>query len=130
MLASPLPEIGTKLFGSWQVVDRHIASPLTDEESYITMAFGQDRDLFMGVLRFYVSKTSSATQGSKIVSEASSVQLRLCSMSIVTSNNEIVKTAVSWLGGFHALYASLLFRDAVAEVITSGQVHYASRHKS
>ncbi|KAK5113371.1 hypothetical protein LTR62_003471 [Meristemomyces frigidus] len=124
-----LPDLGTKLFGSWQVVDRFAPGPrfLRDTsrgaelgESYITFAFGQDRGLFMGVLRFYVSEVPPESSGdredNREGSETAWVELRLCSMSIVTSENGLVRKSVKWLGGLHGIYAKLLFRDAIGEV--------------
>ncbi|KAK3678576.1 hypothetical protein LTR78_001874 [Recurvomyces mirabilis] len=120
-------EVGSKLYGTFQVVDQHIApSPtaaadskaLFDEESFVTFAYGYDEGLFKGAHRFYVSQAQPPASSSTQNREKKWVRLRMSSTNVVTSDSPYMQKAMDWSGSFHLTYANLLFRDAVAEVLS------------
>ncbi|KAK4580052.1 hypothetical protein LTR86_000254 [Recurvomyces mirabilis] len=120
-------EVGSKLYGTFQVVDQHIAplptaaadsKALFDEESFITFAYGYDEGLFKGAHRFYVSQAQPPASSSTHDRAKGWARLRMSSTNVVTSESPYMQKAMDWLGSFHLIYANLLFRDAVAEVLS------------
>lgn len=117
-----LPELGAKLFGAFQVVDRKTEAQTLrlgsdgHQSSYVDFGYGSEQSQFAGFHRFMVSRDTAADGSKDGASESDgTVTITFASM---TCNPTINKPfAPRILMGFHSLYASLLFREGMARVM-------------
>ena len=118
-----LPPLGSKLFGAFQVVDRQIdvqtLKPGTDgtKSSYIDFGYGSEKSQFAGFHRFMVCRDKAVEATKNGATERDGmVTVIFASM---TCNPTVNKPfAPSVLLGFHSVYASLLFREGIARVLS------------
>ena len=91
----------------FQVADIHSAdSPSSNEESYIDFAFGSDLSRFSGAHRFSILRDPHDPEKATITYAS------------VVCNPQTGKYVIPPLGEFfHRVYAVLLFKDAMAEVL-------------
>ncbi|KAH7390965.1 hypothetical protein DE146DRAFT_150438 [Phaeosphaeria sp. MPI-PUGE-AT-0046c] len=116
-----LPPLHSLLFGVWRMTDKHINNQAsqnaqTTQESYVDLAFGADDWNLAGVHRFIVSRDSSE---SKIQDQTSddtvNVRIEFAHAGCNPRKDERLKP--DFLEPLHNLYAILLFREGVAEVL-------------
>lgn len=100
------------IFGAFQVVDKKLESEGRDE-CYIDFAYGSSQRSFAGVHRFSVERLSRPVDGGD--DEEDTVRL---SMSCMTCNpQEDKKVAPEWSSTLHRMYAMLLFREGIANLV-------------
>lgn len=76
----------------------------------IDFVFGDNRGQFAGCHRFSIKRLEAKSNAQK---QPAQFQIQLeCIACNPTVNKPI---GISFLGGFHTIYANMLFRDAVAE---------------
>jgi hypothetical protein len=121
VLSEILPEIDSVFFGAFQVVDKKLQDSsrssggevATEAESYIDFAFGSSETSFSGVHRLSVARDLDKACAQGVESD----EIRL-TMACVTCNPlKNRKVAPTWTWTFHRVYAMLLFREGVAEVV-------------
>lgn len=99
------------------MVDRFIedahakrADTLT-QSSYVDLAFGSDNSSFAGVHRFMVHRENKSSPDDDDV-----IRITFASMACNPIQNKPIFPAI--LHTFHKLYAQLLFREGVAQVLS------------
>jgi hypothetical protein len=113
-----LCDVGTKLFGTFQLLNKHISEPSGSEMSYVDYGFGSDNYSFAGCHRFSVTR-HQATPDSTSETEQSKSQIRI-SLEGFTCNPSTNKPPVPEIGKwFHALYARALFANGVQAILES-----------
>jgi len=126
-----LAKTGTIYFGAFQVAYRSVRKPQPAEhqrnkdegdatqgnsvstlsESYVDLIFGSDEGILRGVHRFSVLRDSSKAANGR----TQEVVIRFSHTNC--SPKEIKTLGLAAIEKFHLLYAMLLFRDGVAEVL-------------
>ena len=106
-----LPDVDTVLFGAFQVLDKRLSSA-KGEESYIDFGYGMYMSRFAGNHRFSIERLTNGQTGKGVAED-----VRL-TMSCVTCNpNGERMLTPDWMSKFHDVYAMVLFREGVAEVL-------------
>lgn len=112
-----LPALKTRLFGAFQVVDKSMQPPNTQQTqqcaqpSHIDFAFGSDSSTFAGVHRFMVYRDHEPDPGD------GTVIIRIAFASMACNPVQDIAISPGFLYTFHRLYAHLLFREAIAQVL-------------
>lgn len=114
-------KLGTRVMGAFQVADVKIdegvdAGDEKERESYIDFVFGTDAGFLRGVHRFSVLRSRQTADGVIKEDEQERCELRIAHLACDPQKNEPLKP--EWLQKFHSVYAMLLFRESVAEVLT------------
>jgi hypothetical protein len=113
-----LCDVGTQLFGTFQLLDKHISESTDSQMSYVDFGFGSDNYSFAGCHRFSIMRHQIASD-SKSETEPSKPQIRI-SLEGFTCNPQTNKLPVPEIGKwFHALYARSLFANGVQAVLQS-----------
>ncbi|KAL7920139.1 hypothetical protein ACQKWADRAFT_299461 [Trichoderma austrokoningii] len=109
--STQLPEKTAILWGCFQVAGIELSnSQDQDHQSMIDIVFGDNRSQFAGCHRFSIKRLEAKSHAQK---QPAQFQLQL--ESIVCNPIVNKPIGISFLGGFHKIYANMLFRDAVAE---------------
>lgn len=128
MLKSPsqlqrqkLPEKGMALIeGNFFVLDVHIKQTTPGNNSFVDVAYGDDKKDFSGFHRFEVTRTDKDTEKGNNRETTSQmrdkVTISFSSVSCNPSKNTIPFPA--WALGLHKWYAMELFRDGIREVLS------------
>lgn len=104
-----LCDIGARLFGVFQLLDKQISESSDSGLSYLDYGFGSDNNSFAGCHRFSVNRHHSTSE------EQSRIRI---SLEGFTCNPRENKSPASELGKwFHALYARALFANAVQAIV-------------
>ena len=106
-----LPPLHCKLFGSFQIIDINLSGPNGDgedlQESTVDVGFGSDTGHFSGCHRFSLRRSED---------EKGRLQLHLGLACLAGNPTDPGSTTLGLLKGFHKVYATSLFRAAVARV--------------
>jgi hypothetical protein len=119
--AHELPPLQALLFGVFRVVDFHIEPQANQETSrqtysYIDFAFGSDDGYIAGVHRFSVSRNDlSKEETEQDADSTASATIEFAHAGCNPRDNKPLKPEI--LQSLHMLYAMLLFREGVAEVL-------------
>jgi hypothetical protein len=111
----------TLLFGTFRVVDSRMqprVSTQTSEqtESYIDFAFGSDNGFIAGVHRFSVSRNSN-TKSDEQNDDGTTTSVTIAFSHKGCNPKEDKPMGPDFMQTLHLIYAMLLFREGVAEVI-------------
>ncbi|KAE8318428.1 hypothetical protein BDV41DRAFT_376428 [Aspergillus transmontanensis] len=101
--SSKLLPLGSRLFGSFKLIDKHISKAPGLGPSYVDYGFGSDQSRFAGCHRVQVTRSPQTEI---------SLQQFICNP---TKNTPSVRGD---LEKFHFVYAKLLFADGVRSVLT------------
>lgn len=101
--SSKLLPLGSRLFGSFKLIDKHISKAPGLDPSYVDYGFGSDQSRFAGCHRVQVTRSPQTEI---------SLQQFICNP---TKNTPSVR---GYLEKFHFVYAKLLFADGVRSVLT------------
>ncbi|CEJ59937.1 hypothetical protein PMG11_08535 [Penicillium brasilianum] len=113
-----LCDVGTRLFGTFQLLDKHISESTDSQLSYVDFGFGSDKYSFAGCHRFSITRHRIASD-SQSETEPSKPQIRI-SLEGFTCNPQTNELPVSEIGKwFHALYARALFANGIQAVLQS-----------
>jgi hypothetical protein len=115
-----VPPLHTLLFGTFRVVDSrmqpHVSSQMSEHaESYIDFAFGSDDGFIAGVHRFSVSRNSNSNDDDLNDKTTTSVTIEFSHKGC--NPKEDKPMGPDFMQTLHLMYAMLLFREGVAEVI-------------
>lgn len=117
-----LPQLNTKLFGAFQVVDRKTEVQTLrlgsdgHQSSYVDFGYGSEQSQFAGFHRFMVCRDKVADSNKDGVSGSDgTVTITFASMTCNPTVNKPFAPRI--LIGFHSIYASLLFREGMARVM-------------
>lgn len=106
-----LCDVGTRLFGVFQLLDKHISESSSSGLSYLDYGFGSDNYSFAGCHRFSVTRHPAASE------EQSRIRISLEGFTCNPRENKSpASDVVKW---FHALYARALFANAVQAIMES-----------
>lgn len=110
-----LLRVGDTLFGSFKVLDRHLATPLNTTPSYIDYGYGSDTGRFAGVHRFSVSRTpaNDGNGSNDPAGEKHQQQVEIKLQGFRCNPAKDVDSAAGYLTWFHYCYAKLLFADGI-----------------
>jgi len=109
-----LPGKGTVLFGgNFYVLDVHLKQTSQENDSFVDVAFGDNRKGFCGLHRFQVTRDIS--EDWKEWEGVGAVNIEYSSISCNPSENKTVFS--NWVCLFHKWYAMVLFRDGIREVL-------------
>ena len=104
-------DVGTRLFGAFQLLDKQISESSDSGLSYLDYGFGSDNYSFAGCHRFSVTRHHATSE------EQSRIRI---SLEGFTCNPRENKSPASEVGKwFHALYARALFANAVQAIVES-----------
>lgn len=118
-----LPPLHTILFGTFQVIDYHIAeadssaqlqsqrSQDSDMCSYIDVGFGSSRSSFAGLHRFSIRRNRNER------SDEGEVEIEMSSLICNPTVDRLSMPAALMI--FDRVYARLLFREAVSRILRS-----------
>jgi hypothetical protein len=107
-----LPTKTAILWGCFQVANIELSSSRDeDHKSMIDIVFGNNRGQFAGCHRFSVKRLETKSHAQR---QHAQFQIQLESIVCNPTINKPI--SISFLEGFHRIYANMLFRDAVAEV--------------
>ncbi|KAJ5177243.1 uncharacterized protein N7482_003120 [Penicillium canariense] len=110
--------VGTKLFGIFQLLDKHVSESQARCSSYVDYGFGSDNYSFAGCHRFSVTRFPSLS-GAPVGAENPKCQIRI-SLEGFICNPQHDKSWIPELGKrFHALYARALFANAVQAIFNN-----------
>lgn len=126
-----LPPLNAIVFGSFQVLDKHIADVPSrsaaavyedkddhlQQESYVDFGFGDDRSRFVGVHRFSVFRPQRTTETTDDDADEAVVVLYHHCVTCNPANDRARNMEDSWLFRLHMVYADLLFREGVARLL-------------
>lgn len=102
----------TILWGCFQVANIELSNSKDgDNRSVVDLVFGNNRGQFAGCHRFSIKRLEENSHAQK-----QPAQFQIQIESIICNPTVNKPIAISFLGGFHKIYANMLFRDAVAEV--------------
>lgn len=106
-----LPAKTAILWGCFQVANIELSSSTYgDNKSIIDIVFGNNKGQFAGCHRFSIKRLEAKSHSQR---EPTQFHIQLeCIVCNPTVNKPI---GISFLGGFHIIYANMLFRDAVTE---------------
>lgn len=120
--------VGSCLFGSFRLLDKHIAEPSDHSSSYVDFGFGSDEFTFAGCHRFEItrlppnidseseSESGSGSQGKKPEPQ---VQIQLQHFRCNPQRN--VPSVAEYVQRFHCGYAKALFANGVQSLLERGQ---------
>lgn len=115
-----LCDVGTRLFGVFQLLDKHVPESPDTQMSYVDFGFGSDNFSFAGCHRFSITRNPATAETISEV-EQSKAQIRI-SLEGFTCNPQVNKSPVPEVGKwFHALYARALFANGVQAVLESSR---------
>lgn len=139
MHATKLPPVSSIIFGTFKVLDVHIADKPshqktaggTEAVSYVDLGFGSDEAWFAGAHRFSVSRSvcDTSTRGARDsreeLSGTGTAQQDGCETLVIgfhgmTCNPQKNRPKGMFerlLFKFHLVYADLLFRESVGELV-------------
>jgi hypothetical protein len=101
--------VGSHLFGSFQMLDKHIATNPSDHPSYVDYGFGSDQFIFGGSHRFQITRLA-ATQA-----EAEpQIQMELQHIRCNPQKNQ--PSPAEYIERFHYVYAKALFANGIREL--------------
>lgn len=104
------------------ILDRHIKTSSAREQSsigdsFVEIAFGDDRKTFSGVKRFEVLRLKSKDDSDEgVIFTDSSLA---CNPMIDGATIQWLPAPKNWMQSFHNFYALCLFRDGVREVLNA-----------
>jgi hypothetical protein len=118
--SSEVPPLHTLLFGTFRVVDSRIQPRVslqtsTQADSYIDFAFGSDDGFIAGVHRFSISRNSDSKEEIEDDGTTTSVTIEFSHKGC--NPKEDKPMGPDFMQTLHLMYAMLLFREGVAEVI-------------
>ncbi|KAJ5335454.1 hypothetical protein N7452_007857 [Penicillium brevicompactum] len=116
---------GTKLFGSFQLLDKQISkgptNASTSTSSYVDYGFGSDTYSFSGCHRFRITRIPRTPENAKEL-----VQISLEGFHCDPQQNRLWLPRIAlW---FHAAYARVLFANGMQSVLTRG-AHQGASHQ-
>ncbi|EHK47753.1 hypothetical protein TRIATDRAFT_298730 [Trichoderma atroviride IMI 206040] len=111
--STQLPMKTAILWGCFQIANIELSNSKDgDNRSVVDIVFGTDREQFAGCHRFSVKRVEENSHAQK-----QPAQFQVQVESIICNPTVNKPISISFLGGFHKVYANLLFRDAVAEAM-------------
>lgn len=115
LLEDRLPPLTSTLFGAFQVIDKRISS---SAESCVDIGFGSDESSFAGVHRFSVQRfLSDEKSSSSAAAAAAAREVKITHSSFACNPIKNKPRKLQFLFTFHKLYAMLLFREGVAQIL-------------
>ncbi|KAF3396395.1 hypothetical protein F1880_006614 [Penicillium rolfsii] len=119
--ADKLCDVGTRLFGVFQVLDKYVAESSDNQMSYVDYGFGSDNDSFAGCHRFSVTRSPGTSETISGIAQPKT-QIRI-SLEALTCDPQMDKSPVrertKW---FHALYSRALHANGVQAVLESSRM--------
>jgi hypothetical protein len=116
-----LCDVGTRLFGVFQLLDKHVTESPTSQMSYVDFGFGSDTYSFAGCHRFSITRNPASSDTISEV-EQPKAHIRI-SLEGFTCNPQTNKSPVPEVGKwFHALYARALFANGVQAIFESSRL--------
>ncbi|KAE8356509.1 hypothetical protein BDV28DRAFT_126763 [Aspergillus coremiiformis] len=97
--------LGSRLFGSFKLIDKHLSISSGSEPSYVDYGFGSDRFAFGGCHRVQISRSPQPE-----------IQLQ----QFICNPSKNSPPAMRYLDRFHSVYEKLLFADGIRSVLTRG----------
>ncbi|TEA17576.1 hypothetical protein C8034_v012256 [Colletotrichum sidae] len=103
-----LPSLGSIIFGAFQISNVQLVEADGPEqtESYIDVVYGSSQGRFAGAHRFSIVRDPTRPG-----------QIRISFESTACNPTDNLPFAPAWAYAFHHVYATLLFRESVAEVL-------------
>ncbi|KAE8138435.1 hypothetical protein BDV38DRAFT_244646 [Aspergillus pseudotamarii] len=101
--STKLLPLGSRLFGSFKLIDKHISKALELEPSYVDYGYGSDRSGFAGCHRVQVTRSPQT-------------EIRL--QQFICNPTKNTPSAAGYLEKLHFVYAKLLFADGIRSVLT------------
>lgn len=121
VLNTHLLPVGSCLFGSFKMLDGHIAESSDHGSSYVDYGFGSDEFIFAGCHRFQITRLPSSNMdsesesGSKGKHPESQVQIQLQHFRCNPQRN--VPSVAEYIERFHYVYAKALFANGVQSLL-------------
>ena len=110
MPSSTFLPVGDVLFGSFKLVDSHLATPSDPYLSYLDFGFGSDEASFAGCHRFSIFRNYQG-EGNLPDGEVEEIEMRLEHFRCNPRKNvDLWAEYITW---FHYWYAKLLFADGI-----------------
>lgn len=112
---SHLLPIGSCLFGSFRMLDKHIDKPSDHSSSYVDYGFSSDESSFTGCHRFRVTRVASAKLEGEANELEPQVRVDLEHFRCNRQKNELSKA--EFIERFHFVYAKSLFANGIQLVL-------------
>ncbi|KAK9236535.1 hypothetical protein V1525DRAFT_212026 [Lipomyces kononenkoae] len=110
--------VGSCFFGSFRILDKHIAEPSSHSSSYVDYGFGSDESIFAGCHRFQITRPLSSINsesGSAGKQPEPQVQIQLQHFRCNPQKN--VPSVAEYIERFHYIYAKMLFANGIQSLL-------------
>lgn len=110
--------IGSSFFGSFKILDKHIAEPSDRSPSYVDYGFGSDEFSFAGCHRFQLTRLLPEVESqSSSEGESGEAQVKITLQHFVCNPRKNVPSVAQYIERFHYVYAKALFANGVRSVL-------------
>lgn len=112
---SRLLPVGSCLFGTFRMLDKHIDEPSECSSSYVDYSFGSDESSFAGCHRFRVTRVASR----ELEGEARRLepQVRVDLEHFRCNPQKDLLSKAEFIERFHFVYAKSLFANGIQQVL-------------
>ncbi|ODM16961.1 hypothetical protein SI65_07359 [Aspergillus cristatus] len=114
--------VGSCLFGSFRMLDKHIAEPSDHSSSYVDYGFGSDEFIFAGCHRFQItrlppSSNMDSESEPSIKGKQSMPQVQIQLQHFRCNPQKNVPSVAEYIERFHYVYAKALFANGVQSLL-------------